>query len=309
MARRGVSWIASILFVVALGVWGYVTIQDTVSEGLVMGEPAPDAELLDLAGNSVRLSDFAGKPLILRFSSRTCTYCYDDFAFLEQLQRQFGDELQVIAIEFGAPLNMVQDAVRGRNESYPVLVDAWGQALDAYVPTGVPQNYFINAEGRLLSRSLGELSDMDFRANVAQILRDDGYAFTSLEDEVRFIAEQVRCQECQGMSAWQSQAPSAWQMRDEIAEMLTAGYTRDEVIDELVNQYGVWILMTPPAEGRFVWVYLTPFLVIGIGGVAAHMLLSRRRQQPPPDDGDDDDSVEVDPDLEARVQRRLQEYL
>ncbi len=88
-------------------------------------------------------------------------------------------------------------------------------------------------------------------------------------------------------------------MRDEIAEMLTAGYTRDEVIDELVNQYGVWILMTPPAEGRFVWVYLTPFLVIGIGSVAAHMLLSRRRQQPPPDDGDDDDSVEVDPDLEA----------
>ncbi len=128
---------------------------------------------------------------------------------MEQLQRQFGDELQVIAIELGAPLNMVQDAVRGRNESYPVLVDAWGQALDAYVPTGVPQNYFINAEGRLLSRSLGELSDMDFRANVAQILRDDGYAFTSLEDEVRFIAEQVRCQECQGMSAWQSQAPSA----------------------------------------------------------------------------------------------------
>lgn len=308
MARRWMSWVGSILFVVALGVWGYVTIQDTVSQGLVMGDPAPDATLVDLDGNVVRLSDFAGKPLILRFSSRTCAYCYDDFAFLEQLQRQFGDQLQIIAVEFGAPASMVRDAVRGRNQSYPVLVDSQGMALDAFQPTGVPQNYFINAEGRLLSRTLGELSDLDFRANVAQILRDDGYAFASLQDEVKTIAEQVRCQECQGMSAWQSQAPSAWQMRGEIEELLAAGFTRDEVIDQLVDQYGVWILMTPPAEGRFVWVYLTPFLVIGIGGVAAHVLLGRRHRQQPPDDEEHDDAG-VDPDVEARVQRRLQEYL
>lgn len=311
MARRSVSWVASILFIVALAIWGYVTVQETVSEGLVMGEPAPDAVLVDLDGRTVRLSDYAGKPLILRFSSRTCAYCYDDFGYLEQLQLRFGDELQVIAIETGAPLNMVRDAVRGRNASYPVLVDVQGEAVGAYRPTGVPQNYFINAQGRLLSRSLGELSELDFRANAAQILREDGYAFTSLQDEVKAIAEQVRCQECQGMSAWQSQAASAWQMREEIEEMLAAGLTRDEIIDELVDQYGVWILMTPPAEGRFVWVYVTPFLVIGVGGVAAHVLLGRNRRRPNDDEGGHGgtDAADVDPDVEARVQRRLQEYL
>ena len=52
---------------------------ETVPGGLIMGEPAPDAHLIDLDGNPVRLSDFTGKPLILRFSSRTCSYCYDDF--------------------------------------------------------------------------------------------------------------------------------------------------------------------------------------------------------------------------------------
>src|SRR5690554_173859 len=312
MARRGVSWIASLLFIVALGIWGYVTVQDTVSQGLVMGEPAPDALLFDLDGRPVRLSEFAGRPLILRFSSRTCSFCYDDFGFLEELQRQFGDDLQIIAVEVGAPLNMVRDAVRGRNESYPVLVDLQGEAVAAYQPSGAPQNYFINAQGRLLSRTLGELSEMDYRAHVAQILRPDGYAFTSVQDEVKAIASQVRCQECQGMSAWQSQAPSAWQMREEIEEMLKAGWTRDEILDALVDQYGVWILMTPPAEGRFVWVYLTPFLVIGIGGAAAHALLSRRRRQAAAGQGDQqraEEAVEVDPELEARVRRRLQEYL
>lgn len=309
MARRGATWVASILFFVALGVWGYVTVQDTVSEGLVMGELAPDATLMDLEGNLVRLSDFAGKPLILRFSSRTCSYCYDDFGFLEMLQRQYGESVQIVAIEFGAPLSMVQDAVRGRNESYPVLVDFRGEAVEAYRPTGVPQNYFINAEGRLLSRALGELSELDVRANVAQILRADGQGFTSLQDEVRAIAEQVRCQECQGMSVWQSQAPSAWQMREEITELLAAGYTRAEVIEQLVDQYGVWILMSPPAKGRFIWVYLTPFLVIGLGGIAVHMLFSRRRRQTSPGDDESVKNEDVDPDLEARVQERLRDYL
>src|SRR5690625_2135511 len=91
---RGMAWAASVVFVFALVIWGYATIRDTVSEGLVMGEPAPDVTLVDLDGNPVRLSDFGGKPLIVRFSSRTCSYCYDDFAFLEQLQRQYGDDLQ-----------------------------------------------------------------------------------------------------------------------------------------------------------------------------------------------------------------------
>ena len=109
------------------------------------------------------------------------------------------------------------------------------------------------------------------------------------------------------MSVWQSQAPSAWQMREEIEELFAAGLTRDEVIDELVEQYGVWILMTPPAAGRFIWVYVTPFIAIGIGGVIAHVLIGRRRRGARPDE---DVAVDdVDPDVEARVQRRLQEYL
>src|SRR5690625_844827 len=125
--RRGMTWAASIIFVLALVAWGYATIRDNVPEGLVMGEQAPDATLHDLDGASVRLSDFARKPLIVRFSSRTCSFCYDDFGFLEQLQRQYGDDLQVIAIEFNAPADMVKEMVRGRNESYPVLMDPTGE--------------------------------------------------------------------------------------------------------------------------------------------------------------------------------------
>lgn len=302
------TWAASLIFVLALILWGYATVRDTVPTGLVMGEQAPEVTLVDLDGRAVPLSRFAGKPLILRISSRTCSYCYDDFTFLEQLQRQYGDELQVIAVEFGAPADMVKEMVGGRNASYPVLLDVTGETLAAFNPPSIPQNYFINGQGRLLSRSSGELSNMDPRAHIAQILRPDGQAFDSLQEEIKWVAQEVRCQECQGMSVWQSQAPSAWEMREEIERLFAQGLTRTEVLDALVDHYGVWILMSPPREGRFLWVYIIPFLVIGAGGLLAQWMWGRRRQAG--DDGEDGaDETKLDPEEEARIQRRLQEYL
>lgn len=306
MAPRVNRWAVPLLFAAALIIWGWATVRDTVSPGLVMGEAAPDVVLADLDGNLVPLSRWAGQPLIVRFSSRTCSYCYDDFGFLEELQRQYAGRLQVIAIEIGAPVEMVREAVRERNRSYPVLVDVSGAAAQAYQLQGLPQSYFINAEGKLISRVLGELADQDIRAQVAQILRPDGQVLTSLEAEVRAIAQQVRCQECQGLSVWQSQAASAWEMRDEIREMLLSGMTREEVLDELVERYGVWILLSPPAERGFAWVYLLPFAVLALGGLWVYWRFGRR---PAPPANEPAPAVELDPELERRVQRRLQEYL
>lgn len=309
--RRGTAWAATFIFVLALVVWGYATIRDTVPEGLVMGEQAPDATLVDLDGNPVRLSDFYGQPLIVRFSSRTCAFCYDDFGFLEQVQQHYGDDLQVVAVEFNAPPELVRDMVGGRNANYPVLLDMTGEALQAFNPASIPQNYFINGDGRLLSRTAGELTDMDFRAQVAQILRPDGQAFGSLQEEVRRVAQEVRCQECQGMSVWQSQAPSAWEMREEIERLFQEGLNRQEVLDSLVDHYGVWILMSPPREGRFLWVYIVPFLVIGAGGLLVQWLWARRRGRDEGEDGGPGDGGgdDVDPEIEAKIRRRLQEYL
>jgi len=299
-------WAVPVLFAAALIIWGWATVRETVSPGLVMGEAAPDVVLADMDGNLIPLSRWAGHPLIVRFSSRTCTYCYDDFAFLEELQQQYAGRLQVIAIEVGAPADLVREAVRERNRSYPVLLDVTGAAAQAYQLQGLPQSYFINADGKLISRVLGELSEMDIRAQVAQILRPDGQAFTSLEAEVRAIAQQVRCQECQGLSVWQSQATSAWEMRDEIREMLASGMTRQEVLDELVERYGVWILLAPPADRGFVWVYLLPFIAIAVGGVWVYRRFGRKDG---PTTKEPMASESIDPELEERVQRRLQEYL
>src|SRR5690606_1800462 len=131
-------------------------------------------------------------------------FCYDDFDVLEAFQREYGGRLQVVAVEVGASEAMVRSAVRGRNGSYPVVVDVDGSIAEGYRLGTVPQLYFIDAQGRLQSRAAGELADLDVASHVAAILESRVMSPEEVEAEVRAIAQAIRCQECRGLSVWES---------------------------------------------------------------------------------------------------------
>jgi cytochrome c-type biogenesis protein CcmH len=93
----------------------------------------------------------------------------------------------------------------------------------------------------------------------------------ALDDEVRQIAEQLRCPVCQGETVADSQAPISVQMRGIIREKLQQGETRDQIIQYFVQRYGVGILADPPARGFTLGVWVVPIvvLVVGLGLVVA----------------------------------------
>src|SRR5260370_42506968 len=63
------------------------------------GPMAPDFALESLDGNTVRLSDFHGKAVLLNFWATWCGPCKIEMPWFEQLQRQYGPQgLQVIGI-------------------------------------------------------------------------------------------------------------------------------------------------------------------------------------------------------------------
>lgn len=307
-SRPIAGWLVSVLFLVAVAAWGYVTVRETVSPGLEMGDVAPALDGTGLDGEAVSLAALRGTPVMIRFSSRTCSFCYDDFGVLEQLQQRYQGQLHVIAVEVGAPEAMVRSAVRGRNRSYPVLVDPEGRIAERYQVPSIPALYFIDGEGLLVSRVAGEVADVDVAAHVARAQQGVGSSTQAVEARVRAIAQEVRCQECRGLSAWESHAPSAWEMKQEIWARVEAGETREAILADLVNRYGVWILMRPPARGGFLWAYLVPVMFVGVAGLLLQRLLRTRI-----DDGTagphPTSPPALDPEAEARVRERLQDYL
>lgn len=102
------------------------------------------------------------------------------------------------------------------------------------------------------------------------------------EDRVQAIGEQIRCPVCSGESIADSPAQLARDMMSRVGELVDAGLTDDQVVDEVLAAYGEDAQrLDPPLSGRTVALWVVPLLVLA-GGVGA--IVSRRRSPARSDD-------------------------
>src|SRR6202011_2004175 len=60
--------------------------------------PAPTISLVDLAGNTVSLSDFAGRLVLINLWATWCEPCLREMPSLERMQSRLGDKITVVAV-------------------------------------------------------------------------------------------------------------------------------------------------------------------------------------------------------------------
>jgi cytochrome c-type biogenesis protein CcmH len=111
-------------------------------------------------------------------------------------------------------------------------------------------------------------------------------AATTPAEQVRQITSDLRCPVCKDLSAADSPAPLAGQMRHQVAEQLAAGRSPDEIRQGFIAAYGDSVLMSPPRNGLGQAAYLLPLLLVGMGLVVVAVQLWRWRRAPGPGDGD-----------------------
>ena len=110
-----------------------------------------------------------------------------------------------------------------------------------------------------------------------------GHPPVSRAQQVLQIAAGMHCPICKDLSVADSPAPLAQQMRQEIAQKLSAGESADQIRAGFVAAYGDSVLMSPPRQGLTGVAYYLPLLVLGAGVIAAVMLLRRWLRAPQPD--------------------------
>lgn len=114
--------------------------------------PVQEFALDDLSGDAVRLSDFAGKVVVISFWATWCGPCLQELPFLQQLYDQHGGELVVLAITTDGPDTVpeVRNIVRRNRWTMPVLLDLDGGLMAQLNPRGTqPFTMFIDRQGRL----------------------------------------------------------------------------------------------------------------------------------------------------------------
>jgi cytochrome c-type biogenesis protein CcmH len=105
----------------------------------------------------------------------------------------------------------------------------------------------------------------------------------------------------------QSNSPIATRMKTFIRVRIAAGDTAAQIKAKLVDQFGPAVLAEPPKHGFDLLAWLLPLGALALGAVAVGALAwtwSRRRE----DETGTGEGVELDPDLEQRVDEELARY-
>lgn len=137
----------------------------TPSTMVPLGQPAPDFALTDaVSGETVRKSDFDGKPLLVMFICNHCPFVIHVMPELDRLTSEYGDKVEIIAVNANDLEHYPQDGpdnmkalAQERGWKFPFLFDATQEVARAYDAACTPDFFVYDANHTLYYR--GQLDD------------------------------------------------------------------------------------------------------------------------------------------------------
>ncbi|MFQ6039393.1 MAG: TlpA family protein disulfide reductase [Candidatus Poribacteria bacterium] len=102
-----------------------------IAPSSLIGQPAPDFALTDLEWNTISLSDFKGKVVILDFWATWCGPCAVEIPSFIKMQEEFGEKrFTMLGVSTDDSAGVVKKFVEEHKMNYPVLMaDANVKAL------------------------------------------------------------------------------------------------------------------------------------------------------------------------------------
>ena len=128
----------------------------------VLKTEATDFTVTDYEGNSVNLSDFEGKPVIVNFWATWCGYCTKEMPDFETKYQEYGEEIHFLMVNVtDGSRDTVESAKKYIEEAgytFPVYFDTELDATYTYNAYSLPMTLFIDAEGYGVAQAPGMIS-------------------------------------------------------------------------------------------------------------------------------------------------------
>jgi thiol-disulfide isomerase/thioredoxin len=128
---------------------------------MAAGDKPVDLKMHDLSGKKVELRVFRGKPLVLNFWATWCGPCQKEMPMLVEAQKQWaGKGVTFIAVSMDdkKTLDQVPEFTKRFHVTFEVWTGGTSNDLDRLqLGQGVPDTVFIDQEGVIVARVLGEI--------------------------------------------------------------------------------------------------------------------------------------------------------
>jgi len=151
-------------------------ITQSTSIRLTSGTRAPDFELpeideLGLTGKSVRLSQFAGKPVFLEFISSMCGHCIKMAPVIKDLEEKYGDRVVFVSVVWPAGgIDYTSRIIGELGLNWVHVVDEKAAVFNLYGVAGTPTYVILNRDHVEVKKIVGETTEDQLEAAILSAL-------------------------------------------------------------------------------------------------------------------------------------------
>ncbi|MBE6616900.1 MAG: TlpA family protein disulfide reductase [Ruminococcaceae bacterium] len=134
----------------------------------------PDFTMYDLSGNPVKLSEFAGKPIIVNFWATWCGPCKNEMPYFQNMYEKYGDQVAFVMVNATDgdrdTVEKVKEFVADNGYTFPVYCDTELDGVYTYGVYAFPSTLIINADGSLYTGHVGALTQSQLESTIQKIL-------------------------------------------------------------------------------------------------------------------------------------------
>ena len=161
--------VALVAGLLALLIWKVA--QGSQNEAKI-GKPAPDFTLgrLDRPG-SLQLSSLRGKVVVLNFWASWCQPCKLEAPDLAASAKKWSGRVVVLGVDVNDPSGDALGFMRKYGITYPVVHDNKNVTSPKYGLTGLPETFFLDRRGRIVSHVISGIKAADLQRGVEEALR------------------------------------------------------------------------------------------------------------------------------------------
>jgi thiol-disulfide isomerase/thioredoxin len=177
---KTVLWIAAFALLIAIAVFAYDSLSQKISPQNNMdvtqngdetpqtdqGEEtekveAPDFTVLDMEGNSVKLSDLVGKPIVLNFWASWCSPCKGEMPEFNEVYEEVGEDITFMMVNLVDGQRETTETgaqyITDQGFAFPVYFDTEQEAAGAYGIMSIPTTLFIDKDGYIITGAQGPI--------------------------------------------------------------------------------------------------------------------------------------------------------